>query len=109
MSIITDFVKILVLKRYSRQTMISYKSHLLLVQNHFKKPFKSITDRELFEFVYYQVNVKKISASYQRQMVGSIKLFYREIYNRALEPKKKTTLGWPILFSVIYDGMRRIE
>ena len=30
------------------------------------------------------VNVKKISASYQRQMVGSLKLFYKEIYNRSI-------------------------
>ncbi len=85
MSIITDFIKILELKRYSKQTINSYKSHLYLVHNHFNnKSFKAITDKELFEFIYYMVNIKKISASYQRQIVGSLKLFYIEIYNRAI-------------------------
>jgi len=32
---ITDVVKILELKRYSRQTKISYKSHLIHVQKYF--------------------------------------------------------------------------
>ena len=47
MDIISDFVKILVLKRYSKQTINSYKSHLHLTQSFFQnKPFKEITDKE---------------------------------------------------------------
>ena len=85
MDVITDFVKILELKRYSRQTIISYKSHLIHVQKHFKNTsLKKISDKDLFEFVYHLVKVKGISASYQRQIVGSLKLFYKEIFNRAI-------------------------
>ena len=73
------------LKRYSKQTIASYKSHLYMVQNHFNnKSFKTLTDRELFDFIYYLVDIKKISASYQRQIVGSLKFFYKEIYNRKI-------------------------
>ena len=83
MDVITDFVKILELKRYSKQTIASYKGHLLMVKTHFKtKSFNSISDEELFEFIYHLVTTKKISASYQRQIVGSLKLFYKELFNR---------------------------
>lgn len=85
MSVIVDFVRILELKRYSKQTIASYKGHLLMVKSHFNdKSFKSITDKDLFEFIYHLVNTKGISASYQRQIVGGLKLFYQEIYNRSV-------------------------
>ena len=85
MDVITDFVKILELKRYSKQTISSYKGHLYMFNSHFNnKSFKSITDKEMFEFVYHIVSEKEISASYQRQIVGSLKLFYKEIYKRAI-------------------------
>jgi integrase/recombinase XerD len=85
MDIITDFIKILELKRYSKQTINSYKSHLSLTRNHFKdKSFKSLSDRDLFAFIYHLVNTKGISASYQRQIVGALKLFYKEIYKREI-------------------------
>lgn len=85
MDIITDFIKILELKRYSKNTIESYQSHLRLVRFHFNnKSFKLISDKELFEFIYHLVNVKNISASYQRQIVGGLKLFYKEIYNRQI-------------------------
>jgi integrase/recombinase XerD len=48
---------------------------------------KHITDEQWFEFLYYMLSIKKISASYQRQIVGSIKLFYKEIYNRDIPLK----------------------
>jgi integrase/recombinase XerD len=82
---IADFIKILELKRYSRSTIGSYKSHLGMVKGHFKnKTFQEIRDEELFEFVYDLVMVKNISASYQRQIIGALKLFYQEIYNRSI-------------------------
>ena len=44
MQVVTDFIKILELKRYSRQTIVSYKSHLIQVQRH----FKDISDKGFF-------------------------------------------------------------
>ena len=85
MNIITDFIKILELKRYSKNTIESYQSHLRLVRSHFdNKSFKQISDKELFEFIYHLIHTKNISASYQRQIVGGLKLFYKEIYNRQI-------------------------
>ncbi|MCK5171316.1 MAG: tyrosine-type recombinase/integrase [Bacteroidales bacterium] len=71
------------LKRYSKSTIDNYRSHLNMLKLHFKnKNLKSISDHELFEFIYYLVKIKNISASYQRQIVGGFKLFYKEIYKR---------------------------
>ena len=83
---ITDFVKILELKRYSKSTIDNYHSQLKFLKLHFKKKsLKQICDNELFEFIYHLVNTKKISASYQRQIVGGLKLFYKEIYGRSIQ------------------------
>ena len=82
---IQDFVKILVLKRYSKNTINSYQSHLRLTRMHFEnKNLEELKDKELFEFVYHLVEVKNISPSYQRQIVGALKLFYKEIYGRTI-------------------------
>ncbi|MCG8307930.1 MAG: hypothetical protein MI975_11110 [Cytophagales bacterium] len=65
MDVITDFVKILKLKRYSKSTIDSYRGHLLLAKSYFgNKTFKLIRDGALFEFVYHPVYSKNISASY---------------------------------------------
>lgn len=85
MDSITDFVKILELKRYSKNTVVSYQSHLKLTKLHFSnKSLKNITDKELFEFIYYLVKTKHISYSYQRQIIGALKLYYREMYGRVI-------------------------
>jgi len=85
MQSIKDFVKILVLKRYSENTINSYQSHLKLTKFHFEgKNLQEIKDNELFEFIYHLVNVKKISSSYQRQIVGALRLFYKEVHNRSI-------------------------
>ena len=76
------FEKILFLKRYSKQTIDSYISHLRMAKGFFDdKKFIQITDKEWFNYVFHLVNTKKISASTQRQVVGSLKLFYKEVYN----------------------------
>jgi site-specific recombinase XerD len=83
MDTITDFVKILQIKRFSKQTIDSYKSQLQFLKLHLKnKSFKSATDQDLFDLIYHLVHIKKISQSSQRQTVGAIKLFYKEMYQR---------------------------
>jgi len=85
MDAVTDFVKILEIKRYSKKTIDSYQSHLRMVRSYFgNRGFNQMNDRELFEFIYHLVTVKEISASYQRQIIGGLKLFYKEIYNREI-------------------------
>lgn len=83
MDTIAAFTKILELKRYSSRTIIGYRSHLLIFSRSFhSKSLRSITDREIMDFIYNLILHKNISPSYQRQIVGSIKLFYKEIFNR---------------------------
>ena len=83
MDFITEFIELLELKGYAKQTINSYKGHLLLAKSHFNnRPFQSISDQELFRFIYHLVNIKGISASYRRQIVGALKLFYKEILRR---------------------------
>ncbi len=80
---ITDFVRLLEIKRYSKSTIDNYKSQLFFAKLFLKdKSFKNASDQDLFELIYYLVHIKKISASYQRQIVGSLKLFYKEIFKR---------------------------
>jgi len=85
MSDVTDFVKILKLKRYGSSTINSYSSHIGLVKGHFAdRSLNKLKDQDLFEFVYFMVTTKGISQSYQRQLVGALKLFYKEIYKRTI-------------------------
>ena len=104
MDSITDFIKILELKRYSKQTIANYKSQLEFLRLHLKnKSLKSAHDQDLFDLIYRLVHVKKISPSYQRQIVGSIKLFYKEMYQRDIPLKylkvKQYERRLPIVFS----------
>jgi integrase/recombinase XerD len=79
---LAHFEKILFLKRYSKQTIDSYISHLRMAQGFFEdKNFNIITDKDWFNYVFHLVNTKNIAASTQRQVVGSLKLFYKEVYN----------------------------
>lgn len=78
---IVHFVEILKVKRYSQSTVNAYRSALFLVKNRFKKPLENITESELHKFIYDYIHQKKISDSYQRQLVGAIKLYYQEVLN----------------------------
>jgi len=79
------FKEILQLKRYSKQTIDSYLSNLHLAQVHFNnKSFTNINEKEWFNYIFHLVNTKKIAVSTQRQVVGSINLFYKEVYDREL-------------------------
>ena len=84
MKIIDDFINLLKLKRYSENTIETYKNVLVQTYNFFKKPFKDITDKDLWVFISHFVNEKNISSSYQRQIIGALKLFYLEIYKREI-------------------------
>jgi len=80
---ITDFVRLMEIKRYSKSTIDNYKSQLCFAKLFLKnKSFKDASDQDLFELIYHLVHIKKISEAYQRQIVGSLKLFYKEIFNR---------------------------
>jgi len=85
MSVIEDFKQLLTIKRYSPRTIETYTNALrqFLTFFHPKSP-ESIDVKEIEAFISEQVTRNGISASYQKQLVGSIKLLYNEVYRRNL-------------------------
>ena len=71
MKIIDNFINLLKLKRYSENTIETYKNVLVQTYIFFKKPFKDITDKDLWVFISRFVNEKNISSYYQRQMLAT--------------------------------------
>ncbi len=76
-----DFVKILEVKRYSKQTIASYISIIKLTESYFKKPLNTVKESELHRFFYHLVHIKKISYSYQKLFAIALKLYYKELFN----------------------------
>ena len=60
MDIITDFVIILEVKRYSPNTIKTYSSFVSLVKEHFKKPLNKVSEQDLYEYVHNLIYHKKI-------------------------------------------------
>jgi integrase/recombinase XerD len=91
---ITDFVKILEVKRYSINTIKLYSSVIKLAEGYFDKPLESVSDDDLHNYFYHLVHFKKASYSYQKQIAMAFKLYFKELYDRdvlmaILLPKKK--------------------
>ncbi len=64
-------------KRYSIRTISNYRNHLLqFLTWNLPADWNSITDNEVIRFNFEVVIANGLSVSYQRGMVGAIKLFY---------------------------------
>ena len=69
------FEKILLLKRYSKQTIDNYVSHLRLAQVFFEnKNFTSISDKEWFNYLFHLVHTKKNSCFYSKASCGELEI-----------------------------------
>ena len=70
-------------KRYSDNTVKSYKEAIKVFINYFKdKRPSEITNRDILHFNYDYILRKGYSASYQNQVINAIKLFYLKVENR---------------------------
>lgn len=80
MNYLDDFKKLLTIKRYSYRTIKSYSNALKTFFLYFehKNPEK-INPSEIEQFINKMVLIDNISQSYQKVLVGSIKLFYNEL------------------------------
>jgi len=89
----------LVLKAYSKSTVMSYLSEL----KHFLKYFENydhalVKKDEIESFLFFIINKYKISESRQNLMINSIKFYYEQVlklpreYYSIQRPKKKSTL-----------------
>jgi integrase/recombinase XerD len=83
-----DFIRFMITKRYSENSIRSYTDHIGKLFDFF--PHKSpneVTNDDITQFDYNYIILGKRSVSTQNQMVNAIKLFYTRIYNRLLEPE----------------------
>ncbi|MDT7833278.1 tyrosine-type recombinase/integrase [Flavobacteriaceae bacterium S356] len=93
MSHLLDFKTILEIKRYSQNTIESYMSSL----NTFTKEheytieiLEKLSDKDIILSSVNSIKKKNYSVSSQKQLIGALKLFYKEIFKRSID------------FSIIY-------
>ena len=73
-------------KRYSENTIKSYTESLKVFFNFYKeKSIDELTNENVVFFNTEYIMKKKLSATYQNQLVNALKLFFREVQNRNLE------------------------
>lgn len=89
-NLLSTFEQRLRLQRYSETSIRNYKSavggFLQLASKKYDKP-EGLTAKEIEKYVYWLIENKKISASYQRMVVASIDKFYRLALNIQLPIK----------------------
>lgn len=78
---IAKFKQLIVAKRYSPKTVSTYVSALTLFCDYFKNQnLRNLTHEDVFRYIEHRIKDDKISFSYQKQLVGSIKLFYKTVF-----------------------------
>jgi integrase/recombinase XerD len=83
MKLLEDYISLLKIKRYSYSTINSYKSALLKYFEFYKNSNPGeLSKADIEFFINYQVTNYEISQSYQKQMVGALKLLYNELLLR---------------------------
>jgi site-specific recombinase XerD len=76
-------------KRYSEETVRNYLSHLrVFLSHHQPLEFDKITSMEVEKFNHSEIVGKGRSVSYQRGIIGAIKLFYRVMNVPNIDPEK---------------------
>ncbi len=109
---IPDFVKILEVKRYSKNTIDNYVSVVKMAQQYFNQPLNKVDETGLHKYFYHMVHTKKVSYSYQKQIAMGLKLYYKEVFNTNINleflfPKRKPE-KLPVILSK-QDIIRIIE
>ncbi len=80
------FVSWMKSRRYSDSTISTYKDALYVFLKYFSaKSLEQISNEDLIEFNNNYILAKKLSASYQNQVVNAVKLFFRTIQMRSME------------------------
>jgi len=82
-----EYIKILLLKKYSEKTVKVYTSLFLQFMGYFKrKQLDEIGDEEIRDYLLYLNTRRKMSDSYLNQSINSIKFYYEKVLGR---PTKK--------------------
>ncbi len=81
--LIMKFLKLLEIKRYSKNTIETYGGAISLFLNYFEKSkIEELHHEDVFRYIEHKVKDDKISFSTQKGVVGAIKLFYKHLYNK---------------------------
>ena len=82
-----DYSDQLILKRYSENTIVIYKEQIIRFFNFYSKinPLE-LTDENVKDYMLFLLEKKKISFSYQKQVISAIKFYFEKILRR--ETKK---------------------
>jgi integrase/recombinase XerD len=98
-------------KRYSKNTVKVYQEALQVFLRFFQdKQVEQITNADIVNFNNTYILKKKLSSSYQNQVINAIRLFYRKIEHRQLDidglerPRREKKL--PEIFSL--DEIQRL-
>lgn len=97
----------LLIKRYSENTVNTYVSLLQNFQKHigFEKAVESLSDREIYNEVVKLVEKKKYSYASQKQLLSTIKLYLSEIHKRDIDLKPvypvRKPQKLPVILSVL--------
>ncbi len=79
-----DFRSILEVKRYSKNTIDAYMSVVHLAEQYFQKDLHQVSETDLHQFFYHLVHKKQASVSYQKQIAGALKLYYRDVLDQEI-------------------------
>ncbi|RKE95462.1 tyrosine-type recombinase/integrase [Ichthyenterobacterium magnum] len=95
MSYLLKFKTILELKRYTPNTMKTYLNFIKLFSEFFNfndTHLEKLTDKDIITCTIKLVKIKQYSASSQKQLIGALNLFYKELFKRHID------------FSIIYPS-----
>lgn len=76
---VADLRKIMEVKRYSENTILTYCSFISKIERELNIPVNRLSETDLHGYVYSQIHSKKISRSTQKQLVNALKLYFLEV------------------------------
>lgn len=100
---IDQFAKLMKIKGYSQSTINNYVAQLRLYQGAFKvADFSTVTNKTLLNNGFQLLTQKEMAYSTQKQFIGALTLFYKEMFQRitnlnTLRPTRKPTKIPPVL------------
>jgi len=85
MEYITQYEKLLRIKRYSKSTIKTYTGHVKNFIKYFKKSdVQKLNEENIFRYLEHKIVDENISFSHQKGILGAITLFYKLTFDRKI-------------------------
>lgn len=102
---LTQFVEYMYQKRYSENTIKTYREALkVFLQFIGDKPLLTIDNTDLERFNYQRIIQRGLSSSYQNQVINALKLYFRKFHNKHFDldriERPKEGYKLPVVFSL---------